>query len=67
MTDNSFYDITIIGGGPAGMFAGFYAGLRNAKTQLIESLAELGGQVTALYPEKTILDVGGYPQSKPEH
>ena len=64
MTDNSFYDITIIGGGPAGMFAGFYAGLRNAKTQLIESLAELGGQVTALYPEKTILDVGGYPTIK---
>lgn len=55
------YDITIIGGGPAGMFAGFYAGLRNAKVQIIESLSELGGQVSALYPEKTILDVGGYP------
>lgn len=62
-TDSS-YDITIIGGGPAGMFAGFYAGLRNAKTQIIESLSELGGQVAALYPEKTILDVGGYPQIK---
>lgn len=61
---DSFYDITIIGGGPAGMFAGFYAGLRNAKTQIIESLAEMGGQVTALYPEKTILDVGGYPDIK---
>ncbi|WP_283679446.1 NAD(P)/FAD-dependent oxidoreductase [Lentilactobacillus sp. Marseille-Q4993] len=58
------YDITVIGGGPAGIFAGFYAGLRNAKTQIIESLSELGGQVTALYPEKTILDVGGYPQIK---
>lgn len=55
------YDITIIGGGPAGMFAAFYAGMHNAKTQLVESLAELGGQVNALYPEKTILDVAGFP------
>lgn len=55
------YDITIIGGGPAGMFAAFYAGMHNAKTQLLESLSELGGQVNALYPEKTILDVAGLP------
>ncbi|CAM2844463.1 NAD(P)/FAD-dependent oxidoreductase [Fructilactobacillus fructivorans] len=54
------YDITIIGGGPVGMFAGFYAGLRDAQTQIIESLPELGGQVKALYPEKTILDVAGF-------
>lgn len=58
------YDITIIGGGPAGMFAAFYAGMHNAKTQVIESLAELGGQVNALYPEKTILDVAGLPAIK---
>ncbi|GAY72131.1 NAD(P)/FAD-dependent oxidoreductase [Lentilactobacillus kosonis] len=64
MNNDEVYDITIIGGGPAGMFAGFYAGLRNAKTQIIESLAELGGQVATLYPEKTILDVAGYPQIK---
>ncbi|KRL22510.1 NAD(P)/FAD-dependent oxidoreductase [Lentilactobacillus kisonensis] len=63
-TKEAVYDITIIGGGPAGMFAGFYAGLRDAKTQIIESLSELGGQVSALYPEKTILDVGGYPNIK---
>ncbi len=55
------YDITIIGGGPAGIFAGFYAGLREAKAQLIESLPDLGGQVQALYPEKKILDVAGFP------
>ncbi|MGO1970050.1 MAG: NAD(P)/FAD-dependent oxidoreductase [Levilactobacillus brevis] len=55
------YYITIIGGGPAGMFAAFYAGMHNAKTQLLESLSELGGQVNALYPEKTILDVAGLP------
>lgn len=54
------YDITIIGGGPVGMFAAFYAGMRNAKTKIIESLPVLGGQVSLLYPEKTIYDVGGY-------
>ncbi|MGX7051722.1 NAD(P)/FAD-dependent oxidoreductase [Leuconostoc palmae] len=54
------YDIAIIGGGPVGMFAAFYAGLRNTKVILIESLATLGGQVTALYPEKTLLDVAGF-------
>lgn len=54
------YDITIIGGGPVGMFAAFYAGMRNAKTKIIDSLPVLGGQVSLLYPEKTIYDVGGY-------
>lgn len=57
---DEIYDITIIGGGPVGMFAAFYAGMRNAKTKLIESLPVLGGQVSLLYPEKTIYDVGGY-------
>lgn len=53
------YDVAIIGGGPAGMFAAFYAGLHELKTQLIESLPQLGGQVRALYPEKQIWDVAG--------
>lgn len=53
------YDVTIIGGGPAGMFAAFYCGLHELKAQLIESLPQLGGQVTALYPEKQIWDVAG--------
>lgn len=57
---DELFDITIIGGGPIGMFAAFYAGMRNAKTKLIESLPVLGGQVSLLYPEKTIYDVGGY-------
>ncbi|GAK48132.1 ferredoxin-NADP(+) reductase [Secundilactobacillus oryzae JCM 18671] len=61
---DEIYDITIIGGGPVGMFAGFYAGLRTARTQLIESLSELGGQVQALYPEKVILDIAGFPAIK---
>lgn len=55
------YDITIIGGGPAGMFAAFYCGLHELKAQLIESLPQLGGQVNALYPEKQIWDVAGLP------
>lgn len=61
------YDVTIIGGGPAGIFAGFYAGLREASAQLIESLPVLGGQVSALYPEKRILDVAGIPDIQAQH
>jgi len=61
---SSEYDLTIIGGGPVGMFAAFYAGMRNARVQLLESLPELGGQVQALYPEKMIHDVAGYPAIK---
>lgn len=57
----SEYDLTIVGGGPVGMFAAFYAGMRNAKVQLLESLPELGGQAQALYPEKIIHDIAGYP------
>lgn len=55
-------DITIIGGGPTGLFAAFYAGMRGASTRVVDSLPELGGQLTALYPEKYIYDVGGYPK-----
>ncbi|MHC5217925.1 NAD(P)/FAD-dependent oxidoreductase [Enterococcus sp. LJL128] len=58
------YDLTIIGGGPVGLFAAFYAGMRQAKTKLIDSLPQLGGQLTTLYPEKYIYDVPGYPAVK---
>ena len=44
------YDITIIGGGPVGLFAAFYAGLRGMKVKIIESLSELVGQPAVLYP-----------------
>jgi len=54
------YDITIIGAGPAGLFAAFYAGLRQMKTKVIDALEEPGGQVAVLYPEKYIFDVPGY-------
>jgi len=53
-------DLTIIGGGPAGLFALFYAGMRGATAQIVDALAEPGGQLTALYPEKDIFDVAGF-------
>jgi thioredoxin reductase (NADPH) len=55
-------DLTIIGGGPTGLFGAFYAGLRGLSCRIIDSLPELGGQLTALYPEKYIYDVGGLPR-----
>ena len=55
------FDITIVGAGPVGMFAAFYAGIRQAKTKLIDSLPQLGGQLTTLYPEKNIYDIPGFP------
>jgi thioredoxin reductase len=62
MTDQSIYDITIIGGGPSGLFAAFYAGLRAAKTKIIDSLPQLGGQLAALYPDKYVYDIPGFPR-----
>jgi ferredoxin/flavodoxin---NADP+ reductase len=55
------FDITVIGGGPTGLFALFYAGMRGARAKLIDALPELGGQLYALYPEKYIYDMPGYP------
>lgn len=55
-------DIVIIGGGPAGLFAAFYGGMRQASVKLIESMPQLGGQLAALYPEKYIYDVAGFPK-----
>ena len=58
------YDLIIIGGGPIGMFAATYAKMRQAKVQLIESLNQLGGQVSALFAEKKIYDIPAYPMIK---
>ncbi|WP_028611574.1 NAD(P)/FAD-dependent oxidoreductase [Paenibacillus harenae] len=55
-------DILIIGGGPAGLFAAFYGGMRQATVKLLESMPQLGGQLAALYPEKYIYDVAGFPK-----
>ncbi|CEG24915.1 ferredoxin--NADP reductase 2 [Peribacillus castrilensis] len=60
--DTKVYDITIIGGGPVGLFTAFYGGMRQASVKIIESLPQLGGQLTALYPEKYIYDVAGFPK-----
>lgn len=55
------YDMTIIGGGPVGLFTAFYAGLRGMRVKIIENLSELGGQPAILYPEKMIYDIPAYP------
>lgn len=55
-------DVTVIGGGPVGLFAAFYAGLRGMSVRIVDSLPELGGQLTALYPEKYVYDMPGFPK-----
>lgn len=60
--EKDVFDITVIGGGPAGLFTTFYSGMRQAKVKLIESMPQLGGQLAALYPEKYIYDVAGFPK-----
>ncbi|UGB30108.1 ferredoxin--NADP reductase 2 [Metabacillus sp. B2-18] len=60
--DTKVYDITIIGGGPVGLFTAFYGGMRQASVKIIESLPQLGGQLSTLYPEKYIYDVAGFPK-----
>ncbi len=59
---NGIADVTIIGGGPTGLFASFYAGLRGVGCRVVDALPQLGGQLMALYPEKYIFDVGGLPK-----
>ena len=59
---DDIFDISIIGAGPTGQFAAFYAGLRGARTQIIDALEEPGGALTAIYPEKYIYDVIGFPR-----
>ena len=57
---SDIFDLTIIGAGPSGLYATYYAGFRGLKVELIDSLEELGGQITALYPEKYVFDVAGF-------
>ncbi|MBI3687098.1 MAG: NAD(P)/FAD-dependent oxidoreductase [Actinobacteria bacterium] len=54
-------DLLIVGAGPAGLYGAYYAGFRRMSTAVVDALPEPGGQVTALYPEKTIFDVAGFP------
>ncbi|HEU4525365.1 MAG TPA: NAD(P)/FAD-dependent oxidoreductase, partial [Gemmatimonadales bacterium] len=62
MAELEIRDISIIGGGPTGLFAAFYAGMRGASARIIDALPALGGQLLALYPEKYIFDVAGFPK-----
>lgn len=57
-------DLLVIGAGPTGLFATYYAGFRGMSVAVVDSLPELGGQITAMYPEKQILDVAGFPTVK---
>lgn len=57
-------DVLIVGAGPAGLYGAYYAGFRGMSVTLVDSLPEIGGQVSALYPEKAILDVAGFPTIK---
>jgi ferredoxin/flavodoxin---NADP+ reductase len=57
-------DLLVIGAGPTGLFSAYYAGFRGLDVAVVDSLPELGGQITAMYPEKAILDVAGFPNIK---
>ncbi|MFZ9751598.1 MAG: FAD-dependent oxidoreductase, partial [Candidatus Nanopelagicales bacterium] len=52
-------DVLIIGAGPAGLYAAYYAGYRGMSVTVMDSLDEVGGQISAMYPEKLIFDVAG--------
>jgi thioredoxin reductase (NADPH) len=54
-------DVAIVGAGPAGLFAVFECGMLKLGSVLIDALGEVGGQCTALYPEKPIYDVPACP------
>jgi ferredoxin/flavodoxin---NADP+ reductase len=57
-------DLLIVGAGPAGLYAAYYAGFRGLSVALMDSLPQAGGQVAAMYPEKLIYDVAGFPAVK---
>ncbi|CAN5138195.1 hypothetical protein BH23ACT9_BH23ACT9_26270 [soil metagenome] len=60
-------DLLIVGAGPAGLYGAYYAGFRGFTVAVMDSLIEAGGQVAAMYPEKDILDVAGFPRIKGQH
>jgi thioredoxin reductase len=60
--DREIRDITVIGAGPVGLITAFWAGMREASSRIVDSLPEIGGQLTTLYPEKWIFDVPGFPR-----
>lgn len=60
MCEPAIYDVVIVGAGPVGLFAAFYAGIRGMSAEIVDSLPEPGGQLAALYPEKVIYDMPGF-------
>ncbi|MEV6034214.1 NAD(P)/FAD-dependent oxidoreductase [Nonomuraea sp. NPDC052116] len=54
-------DVLIIGAGPVGLYGAYYAGVRGLRTAVVDSLGQVGGQVSAMYPEKAIYDIAGFP------
>jgi thioredoxin reductase len=60
--EKKLYDITVVGAGPVGLFGVFYAGMRQMQINLMDSLEAVGGQLSALYPEKYIYDMPGFPK-----
>lgn len=60
--DQKVYDITVIGAGPVGLFAAYYAGFRDLSCKIIDCLPQIGGQLTTLYPQKFVYDVAGFPK-----
>src|SRR5579872_3134155 len=62
LSDDTVFDTVIIGAGPSGLFATYYAGFREMKTVILDALPEAGGHLAVLYPEKTIFDVPGHPE-----
>src|SRR5918911_2131727 len=62
MGKDGVVDIGILGAGPSGLAAAYYAGHRNASVRIVESLEQIGGQVAATYPEKHVYDVAGHPK-----
>jgi ferredoxin/flavodoxin---NADP+ reductase len=64
--NDEMFDITIIGGGPTGLFTAFYGGMRKCRVKIIDSMPQLGGQLAALYPEKYIYDIAGFPKVRAE-
>ena len=64
MTEVKSVDVLIVGAGPVGLFGAYYAGVRLLSTAVLDSLEEAGGQITAMYPEKAIFDVAGFPAIK---
>ena len=61
------YDVILVGGGPVGLFGAYYAGLRDMSVRLVDRRHELGGQLTAIYPEKWVYDIPGIPSIRGKH